>query len=147
MKHSDYFISKSGFNTLIEIIIAAFSSSVNLVINGGNINTISDSETAIHLVQAVFGDVKGDTGFLVSLLPNLFLFAYLVPLIGANATDLQLSASQTIARTLWEEWLRDASEVEKTEVLALTKSRLKNILEDTGVNPVYASIELPFIFF
>lgn len=131
---ADHFLSQSGLNTFLQIIIVTFTSNVNHLING-QAGPEPAFDTTIHLIQAIFSRVREEPSLLKSLLPDIFLLAYLGPHVGNEGVDITLSSSHADARTLWTEWLDVAADDEKLDVLNIVKGRLRDIVQDTSVNP------------
>jgi hypothetical protein len=154
----DYFISKSGFNTTLQVIIATFGSHVKQVIDGTEVRPAL-FEVAIGFVDTIFEKLssssseanKGETLLLKSLLPDIFLFGYLLPLCD-RTMDLEglegsniISHSHGAAKSLWEGWIKSAKEGVKGEVVGMIKMRLKMFIEDTHIHPLLVFFLLPLM--
>jgi hypothetical protein len=114
-------------------------------------------EVAIDLVDTIFEKLssssseakEGETLLLTSLLPDIFLFGYLLPLCD-RTTDLEdseeapsgISHSYETAKSLWEGWIKIAKEDVKGEVVGMVKMRLKMFIEDTHIHPLSVSFLL-----
>ena len=152
----DYFISKSGYNTILQVIIATFGSYVKEVIDGKEVRPAL-FEVTIGLVDTIFGKLsessseakEGETLLLKSLLPDIFLFGYLLPLCDRtmDLEDLEVSSGINhgygAAKSLWEGWIKIAKDDVKGEVVGVIKTRLKMIIEDTHIYPLLVSFLLP----
>jgi E3 ubiquitin-protein ligase listerin len=147
----DYFISKSGYNTFLQLIIATFGSHVKQVIDGKEVPP-AVFEVAIDFVGIIFGrlssEVKEGEGLLNSLLPDMFLFGYLLPLCDRTAglEDLEgsddISHSYEAAKGLWEAWIKNAKEGAKGEIVGMINLRLKAFIEDVHIHPLSVSFFL-----
>lgn len=151
----DYFISKSGYNTVLQIIIATFGSHVKQVIDGKEVRPAL-FDVAIGIVEIIFGKLSSssseakeeETLLLKSLLPDIFLFGYLLPLCDRTMELEDLEGSSGIgqsygaAKSLWEGWIRSAKEGVKGEVVGMIKTRLKTFIEDTHIHPLLVSFLL-----
>jgi hypothetical protein len=148
----DYFISKSGYTTILQVIIATFGSHVKEVIHGKEVRPAL-FEVAIGFVDTIFEKLssssseamEGETLLLKSLLPDIFLFEYLLPLCD-RTTDLEdlesssgISHSYGIAKSLWDGWIKSAKEDVKGEVVGMIKMKLKMFIEDTHIHPLLVS--------
>ena len=145
----DYFISKSGYDTMLQVIIATFGSHVKQVIDGKEVRPAL-FEVAIGFVDTIFGKLssssseagEGQTLLLKSLLPDIFLFGYLLPLCDQtmDLEDLEgssgISDSHGVAKRLWEGWIKSAKEGVKGEVVGVIKTRLRMFIEDTHTYPL-----------
>ena len=107
-------------------------------------------EVAIGLVDTVFEKLslssseakEGETLLLKSLLPDIFLFGYLLPLCD-RTMDLEdsesssgISHSYGAAKSLWERWIKSAKEDMKEEIVGTIKMTLKMFVEDTHIHPL-----------
>ena len=145
----DYFVSKSGYNTILQVIIATFGLHVKQVIDGKEVRPAL-FEIAIDFVGTIFGklssssEAKEGEGLLNSLLPDIFLYGYMLPVCDRTVglEDLEgsdgLSHSHGAAKSLWEAWIQSAK-VAKEEILGMIKMRLKMCIEDTHIHPLLAS--------
>ena len=154
----DYFISKSGYNTILQVIIATFGSHVEQVIYGKEVQPAL-FEVAIGFVDIIFGKLsssssegkEGETLLLKSLLPDIFLFGFLLPLCDRtmDLEDLEGSSgigqSHGVAKSLWEGWIKSAKEGVKGEVVGMIKMKLKMFIEDTHIHPSLVSFLLPLM--
>ena len=116
-------------------------------------------EVAINLVDTIFDKLssssseakEGETLLLKSLLPDIFLFGYLLPLCDRtmDLEDLEgsngISHSCGIAKRLWEGWIKSAKEDVKGEVVGMIKMKLKMFIEDTHIHPLFVSFLLPLM--
>ena len=115
-------------------------------------------EIAIDFVGIIFerlsSSYEGEEGetLLKSLLPEIFLFGYLLPLCGrtVDSEDSEGSngvnhQSYGVAKSLWEGWIKSAEEGVKREVVGMIKMRLKMLVEDTHIHPLLVSLFSPFI--
>jgi hypothetical protein len=116
-------------------------------------------EVAIGFVDTIFEKLsslsseakEGETLLLKSLLPDIFLFGYLLPLCDRtmNLEDLEgssnLSHSHGAAKSLWEGWIKSAEEGVKGEVVGMIKMRLKMFIENTDMHPLLVSFLLPLM--
>ncbi|KAF8156982.1 hypothetical protein B0H34DRAFT_711453 [Crassisporium funariophilum] len=137
---SDYFLSNAGYNTFVQVIIATFTSHIDRVVNGEEVQEPS-TEVTVDFIEAVFSYISRDTALLKSLLPDIFLFAYLLPLCDISDLEEQEqedagSTSHIKAKGLWEEWIKVAEEGLKDEVVEMIKNKLRTFVEDTRVHPL-----------
>ena len=157
----DYFISESGLDTILQVIIATFGSHVEQVIDGKEVRPAL-FDVAIGFIDIIFEKLlssssssseakKGETMLLKSLLPDIFFFGYLLPLCDRtmDLEDLEgssnLSHSHGAAKSLWEGWIKSAEEGVKREVVGMIKMRLKMFIEDTHIHPLLVSFILPLM--
>ena len=156
----DYFISKPGYSTILQVIITTFGSHVKQVIDGKEVLPAL-FEVAIDLVDTIFGKLSSssseakdeETLLLKSLLPDIFLFGYLLPVCDRtmDLDDLEgsngISHSYGTAKSMWEGWIKSAKEDVKVEVVGMIKMRLKMFIEDTHIYPLLLSFLFPLIHF
>jgi hypothetical protein len=131
----DYFISKSAFNTFIQVIIATFTSNVTYVIDGQDVQP-SIFDVSIDLLKAVFADLLGENALLRSLLPDVFIYSYLLPNIGTEEAEIETTPSQVVAKGLWQEWLDTNSDEDKAEFSGLINGKLSGMIGGTTVRPM-----------
>lgn len=144
----DYFISKSGYTTILQTIIATFGSLVQQVIDGTEVQSTL-FEVAIDFVGTIFGKLSSPSSeeeegeaLLKSILPDIFLFGYLLPLCDRTLDSEGLehyggdSHSHVAAKSLWEGWIRSAKDDGKGEVVGVIKMKLKMFVEDTHTHPL-----------
>ena len=92
---------------------------------------MSTFDAAINLIDAVFANVLQEPELSKSLLPDLFLFTYLVPAT-AGQEDAELSPHSK-ARDLWSRWIDKADEGPKEEIGNVLKARLREIVKNPNV--------------
>ncbi|KAF9556293.1 hypothetical protein CPC08DRAFT_820566 [Agrocybe pediades] len=133
---SDYFISPAGLLTFLRSIILVFTTHVWDVVAGDQLpSRLFDN--AIQLVQATISQILKDHSLTISLLPDLFLFAYLFPVFfGVDGDEVEASPSQKTAATLWNQWLEPAGEETKSEVINILCKKFKDILWDTSARVI-----------
>ena len=115
-------------------------------------------EVAIGFVGTIFeklssssSEAKEETLLLKSLLPDIFLFGYLLPMCDRtmDLEDLEgssgISHSYGAAMSLWEGWIKNAKEGVKEEVVGMIKMRLKMFIEDTHIHPLLVPFLLPLM--
>lgn len=94
-------------------------------------------DMAISLIEAVFTFILQRDKLITTLLPAIFLLAYLVPLcIKTLGVNLEIGPSLEAAKGLWSAWLEAGSEVMKGRINEGIKARLKTFMEDTTVIPL-----------
>ncbi|KAF8899801.1 hypothetical protein CPB84DRAFT_1780009 [Gymnopilus junonius] len=135
---ADYFLSKSGLSTFFQVIVATFTSNVNATIEG-QLSPAPTFDAAIHLIDVVFVKILQEPDLPKSLLPNLFLFAYLLP-ASSGHEEVEVGTPQVKARALWSQWLDKAADEGKNEITDIVKDRLKDILRDTTIAPTPEAI-------
>ena len=115
-------------------------------------------EVAIDFIDTIFEKLSSSSSegekLLESLLPDIFLFGYLLPLCDRtmdleDLEDLEgssgISHSHGVAKSLWEGWIKSAEEGVKGEVIGMIKTRLKMFIEDTHIHPLLVSFLLPLM--
>lgn len=115
-------------------------------------------EVAINFVGIVLGklsssssEVKEGEALLNSLLPDIFVFGYLLPLCDrtVGSQDLEgsdgMSLSHGTAKSLWEVWSKGAEGSVKEEIVGMIKTRLKMLIEDMHIHPLSVSLFLPLL--
>ena len=91
----------------------------------------------ISLIESVFTSILQRDKLTKTLLPGIFLFAYLVPLcVRTLGVDLEIEPSLLAAKGLWAEWLKVGSEVMKEETVEEVRGRLGAFMEDTTILPL-----------
>ncbi|KAJ3517521.1 hypothetical protein NLJ89_g467 [Agrocybe chaxingu] len=136
MASSNYFLSESAVFTFLQIIVATFTSNVGHVIDGKEAQTTA-FEVTVYLIQTVFADILKDDELTKSLLPDVFLFTYLLPVCAAgDYVDIEVTPAQSSAKSLWEAWLKVASDEQKAEIGEDIKARLRSFVESTSVHPL-----------
>ena len=153
---ADYFMSKLGYNAILHLIIATFGSYVNQAIDGTEVRPPL-FEVAIDFVGTIFGKLSSSSEteegemLLKSLLPDIFLCGYLLPLCDRTASLEGLedsggaSLSHGAAKSLWEGWIKSAKEGVKREIVGGIKMKLKMLIEDTNIHPLSVSFLLPLM--
>ncbi|TFK41660.1 hypothetical protein BDQ12DRAFT_678315 [Crucibulum laeve] len=130
---ADYFISFNGFVSLLQNVISTFNLQVDLVL-GGDEQPLFTFGSSLDLILSIF---KNPPAMLKSLeafdnlLPSLFIFAYLFPECGINA-----HSSFGVAKELWAEWLKIASDRQKIAITGAIKAQLRSLITDPQVRPV-----------
>lgn len=135
-----HFISQDCYMNLFGTIAEAFNSSVELLIfNSTEDITIIGFRTPLELLDMVMKRLSSEQKEIVSglLLPNLFLFGYVVPECSVLPFD-STSDMFGVARGLWE---READPVllgteRRQQVLGSVKVKLSDLLIDTHVRPL-----------
>lgn len=131
-----YFISASALDSFLQIIIATFTSSVTRIIQGEEVN-ISVFDVCIDLIQVVFTKFLDKSELNESILPDVFLYSYLIPVSTAvDGAEVDITPSQAAGRNLWQEWLKGTSEGFRVEIVDIVKNRLKGLMEDTKAQPM-----------
>jgi hypothetical protein len=122
----------------LQIVIATFNSNVTRAIEGEDVN-FSIFDVCVDLIQAAFTKCLDEPQFNESVLPDIFLYSYLIPISTAvDGTEDNLTSSQAAGRSLWQEWLKGTSEGFKVQIVDIIKNRLKVVMEDTKAQPTYA---------
>ncbi|CAA7268465.1 unnamed protein product [Cyclocybe aegerita] len=136
MAFSDYFLSESAVYTFLQITIATFTSNVGQVIDGEEVQ-MTTFDVTVYLIQAVFANILKDDELTKTLLPDIFFFAYLLPVCAAgDYVDIEVTPTQSSAKGLWEAWLKAASEEQKVAISEDIKARSKGFAESTSVHPL-----------
>ncbi|KAF9003444.1 hypothetical protein BDQ17DRAFT_1425395 [Cyathus striatus] len=131
MTTADYFLSKRGFFALLESIISAFDIQVDLVI-GGNSEPLFGFASSLNLLTAVCSNPPThltSPGCFNTLLPHLFIFAYLFPELGVGNHPSFLTAQK-----LWLVFLEKDVQW-KNKIIDSVKIYLKSLVGDTQVRP------------
>ncbi|KAF8198654.1 hypothetical protein BJ912DRAFT_1055525 [Pholiota molesta] len=141
---SEYFISASALNSFLQIVVATFNSNVTRAIQGEDVNF--SIYVCVDLIQAAFTKCLDEPQFNESVLPDIFLYSYLIPISTAvDGTEDNFTPSQAAGRSLWQEWLKGTSEGFKVQIVDIIKNRLKAVMEDTKAQPTYA-VDIVFSF-
>jgi len=129
----DHFISESGFRALFQSLISAFSFQVDHALHDPDIPLLS-FETSLHLITTVFehrSDFVSTEDTIASMLPEVFIFAYLLPRCYSSNDD----QSVITAHSLWTLWEKTAPTDMQAKVYWRIKDTLKGLLRDTQVRP------------
>ncbi|KAF9477335.1 hypothetical protein BDN70DRAFT_881303 [Pholiota conissans] len=132
---SGYFISASALDSFLQVIVATFTSNVSRTLQGEEISS-SVFDVCIDLIQAVYSKCLEEPELNESILPDIFLYSYLIPVSMAVEGVETPTLSQVAGKTLWQEWLKGSSDGFKTKVVDVVKNRLKGLMEDTEAQPL-----------
>ncbi|CAL1708694.1 unnamed protein product [Somion occarium] len=117
--HPGHFISKKCYDGLISSLGETFSAHSQNALHDEGI-PLSTFSTPLKLLQTV-----SSTELSMSLLPDIFLFAFVVP----EFREIDPSQEPT-AEELWSSWNSQASEDNKHDVRAIVKQHLRDLLLD-----------------
>ncbi|PPQ64462.1 hypothetical protein CVT24_008472 [Panaeolus cyanescens] len=129
LRSHQYFVSPSGLNTFLQIIIATFSDKVHAFIEGKDIS-IAAFEGPLGCLKVVFSSIISDNDLVASLVPGLFVFTYLVPRhVSETAAGSTIIAD---AQNLWEEFLKSSPE-KQTQLPAVIAELAKLVYDATTI--------------
>ncbi|KAF7796133.1 hypothetical protein EIP86_007306 [Pleurotus ostreatoroseus] len=131
----DHFISPTCYQGLISSLGATFSQHVQGIVQGNQLDVISLS-SLLPLVELAFQQQVWATADFLSLLPNVFIFAFILPLIeGPGKPD---SGQSEAVKVMWRTGLSQIHADTKNNILVLVKQILRDLVPDCSV-PLRAS--------
>ncbi|KAF9447824.1 hypothetical protein P691DRAFT_670660 [Macrolepiota fuliginosa MF-IS2] len=133
----EYFISQSGHINLVETIVNTFNLHVDLLLGHATEDIdLSVFNAPLNLLDLHYRSQRNE-GMIEELLPNLFLFGYLVPECAVFGFASS-SGEFEIARGIWESAIggQTSSKEGWERVLGIVKSKLKDLLTDAQVRPL-----------
>ncbi|KAI0790522.1 hypothetical protein C8Q75DRAFT_762281 [Abortiporus biennis] len=129
LKKPDHFISKSCFHGLVSTVIESFSLHSQKVFYDEDvlINSFVSPLAILNIVykQHTFDDLPVRVS--IALLPDVFLFGYLLPMFRETPPPLKSSAQD-----LWMSWIKQAPESERADALATINQRFNDLLLDSA---------------
>ncbi|OBZ77520.1 E3 ubiquitin-protein ligase listerin [Grifola frondosa] len=128
----DHFISRSCFHGLVDSLSAAFNLHFENVLHE-EAAPIVVFESPLDLIRSLVDNhalIPLPDKVSVSLLPDIFLFAYLLP----RFREID-AAEEILARGLCDSWLLCASDEVKQNALAIVKQRLRELIVDCSSVP------------
>ncbi|KAH9887215.1 hypothetical protein C8Q73DRAFT_713250 [Cubamyces lactineus] len=126
---SDIFITQSCREHLLRSLVDAFVLHLDNVLHDDKAS-LQAFAVPLNLLEALSGE-RGSVSVLgslaTSLLPHVYLFAFLLPQFAAVEQGQQVSAKK-----LWDQVLASSSEATKADVVALVEQLLRELLVDTS---------------
>ncbi|KAF5370318.1 hypothetical protein D9758_006910 [Tetrapyrgos nigripes] len=120
-------LSESGFSSLLQSLASAFSLQIDSALRSNDVSMNSFVVVLDLLEIALVGEVDMGKknvaeGLVLSVIPDVFLLAFLFPKLGEEAGVF------VTAKRVWEKWTHD-----NEGVYVQLKDRLKELLGDTQV--------------
>lgn len=129
-----YFLSKTGYSALLQSIASAFDVQFDILLQGKEV-LLSTFQAPLDLIASVFKSRHPNNGtlgeILISKLPNIFIFAYLLP----ECSGFDDHSTFAVAKSIWTEWLETSSDERKVSVTEVIKAQLRAFVHDTGALP------------
>lgn len=119
----DHFISPTCVHALVHGIGVAFSLLLGGALTGGD-GSPQAFESPLALIRTISSTALVDE-FSVSVMPNIFLFAYILPTI----QDLDLQTI-TLSRNIWSSWLSQSSAEARRDGISVLTQRLSGFIAD-----------------
>ena len=129
----DYFLTRSGFDTLLQTILESYTSNIQSVIEGKDASA-SLLDVTVDVIEAALSSYLQNDRMANALLSTVFLHAYLAPMCPQGVESV-ITKSQTAATTLWGKWLKETSEMKRREVLRAVVGKLRSFIAVTNVYP------------
>jgi E3 ubiquitin-protein ligase listerin len=130
------FLSENGFRALLQDLIFAFNSHVELVLHdptGSQLNF----DVTMDLFHTIFEKQPSPLSAVdvnIMLLPNVVLFGYLLPISYGS----QYAQDHTsYAQSLWASWSGQAPPDVKSRIVINIQDALRDIIYDTEIQPRY----------
>jgi hypothetical protein len=131
-----YFLSRSGYETFLEIITSTLASNVQLLLDGKELQ-MSNFEVTVHLVEAIFPSILRNDKLTKTVLPVIFNLAYLLPLaLPGSAANVDVTLSQTVSKGLWESWLEETCETKRDDIVQEVVRNLGEFMMDSNIYPL-----------
>ncbi|KDQ60057.1 hypothetical protein JAAARDRAFT_32435 [Jaapia argillacea MUCL 33604] len=133
-KTPDHFLSNESMEALVGSLISAFNLGFEQILRDADTSTKS-FEAPIELLAVALETRPGimsSPPLAVTLLPDVFLFAYLLPKI---ALGQDVGTFKT-AQRIWSSWVAMTSRTSRLDVLAVIKEKLHDLLLDIQVRPL-----------
>ncbi|KAI0075975.1 hypothetical protein K474DRAFT_1645833 [Panus rudis PR-1116 ss-1] len=130
LKMPGVFISTDTSRGLLSSIGQTLSTQIQSIVHDDNI-PLAPVATPVQILQTALDSPTADhfLSMAVSLLPDLFLLAFVVPAY----RDMPSSQRDT-AVTLWEVWFEKLPEDVRTDVVAVVQHNLRDLLSDTSAS-------------
>jgi E3 ubiquitin-protein ligase listerin len=129
------FLSENGFRALLQDLISAFTSQVELVLRNPELQLNFD--TPMELLRAIFEKqphLLSAADVSIKLLPNVVIFCYLLPI---SYGSQYAQAHMPYAQALWTSWLEQAPPDIKSTILTNINGMLRDLLCDIEIQPRY----------
>ncbi|KAI0824805.1 hypothetical protein BC628DRAFT_1321461 [Trametes gibbosa] len=134
---SKYFITKDCQHSLLNNLVDSFGLHLDGVLHNDKVSA-NVFATLLELMRGL-SDLPESMALLQSaassLLPHLFVFAFLLPTF--TSVDQE---QQAIASTLWEKGMTEASVAEKSNAYVMVKQILRELLVDCNARPTPSQI-------
>ena len=88
--------------------------------------------TALQLIRVTFNDILLNNRQSLQLQRDIFLLAFLIPLLHEWSSD---DAAVIQARSIWSDWLTGTPVDARAETYLEIKTRLAGYLQDTNIRP------------
>ncbi|EMD34704.1 hypothetical protein CERSUDRAFT_116892 [Gelatoporia subvermispora B] len=125
------FISESCFEGLVQSLCSSFSLQFQSALCTASIS-LASFDAPLALLRALVADSEPGSGAaeaLTSVMPDVFLFAYLAPQFSSHIQVSLLEAS----RAIWATWIAEVEDGAKEVVEAVIKRRVGELLADCSV--------------
>lgn len=137
-----FFLSENGQDILFETLVSSLSSTVNDILYTAN-TSFTGLATVMDFTRIMLNDKNLNSDSSASLLPNIFIVGYLLPVMFPT-----LEASTIdIARGIWVHWVSKADNGLQGVLGGIIKERLKDLVQDCSVctRSVRLSIFIAFL--
>ncbi|KAI0336704.1 hypothetical protein GY45DRAFT_1377084 [Cubamyces sp. BRFM 1775] len=126
---SDAFITQSCLEHLLRSLVDAFVLHLDNVLHDdkASLQAFTTPLTLLDVLSGQSGSASILESMASSLLPHVYLFAFLLPQFAAVEQDLQVPA-----RKLWDKSFGTSSEAVKRDMIALIEQLLRELLADTS---------------
>lgn len=128
-----YFISESGFRSLLQSVVSDFSHQLDQILRDAS-TSLSAFEVPLTLLSAVYDHrplAESAEDIIASAMPDVFLFAYLVPLLDQGTHHASFQTAERICVA----WSTQSQAVQSVSISASVKEKLRGLLNDTRVRP------------
>lgn len=127
-----HFLSEAGFRAASQSVVSAFTTQVELILRDESV-PLESFEAQLHLLSAVFA--SDSVGIKSTLLPTLYIFAYLVP----NCYESPDSKAFVLAQSLSQVWQQgvESGSAEQQGVFEEIGGKLRSLLLETQTRILY----------
>ena len=128
---SGYFLSDSGFHAMLHKVTSAFTRQVDHGLRDAAIS-LPSFVPPLDFILAVYEarqPVTSSIEIIASVLPCVFIFAYLFPAFYGSYDDTSFQK----ARYIWTLWLSEARTKQHAQVLTIVKEKLRALISDVRV--------------
>jgi hypothetical protein len=126
-----YFISDSGFRGVLLTVVSAFARQVDHGLRDSAIS-LPSFVPPLDVILAVYEarpPVTSSIEIIASVLPCVFIFAYLFPTFCGSSDDTSFQK----ARYIWTLWLSEPQTEQHVQVLTVVKERFRALIGDIRV--------------
>jgi hypothetical protein len=121
-----YFVTDDSFDTLFQQVVAIFGEDLSRILHGEDEDVAKLNVLVDIIAVCVETRIAFDESFALSLVPDIFTLAFLLPK-ALSVPDIP------VAQKIWTSWLANAPTVLKRQVGAAICARLQDAIFHTSI--------------